>query len=132
VAEVLLWIEDRGGVDPATGYSDWKSGDVLAYHEDGFAWSPAERVNPSWRILRIGLTVAEVAALMETPRDLDATGDVVQRPYWRRARGLNISALPQQRRTELLAPRSGDGILVVPANRLAAYRTAIVVKPPRA
>jgi hypothetical protein len=131
VAEILLWVVDRGGEDQAAGYSDWKSGDVIAFRGDGYPWSPCERVYAAWRILRIGLTLAEAKALLETPRELNADGDTISKAYWRRARGLNISALPQARRNELLAPRTGDGVLVIPANRLAAYRTALIVKQPR-
>jgi hypothetical protein len=64
MAELLIRIIDRGGVDVAKGYTDSKAGDVIAACPDGWAWSEAERTAPYWRIIQVKLLASETAVLL--------------------------------------------------------------------
>lgn len=59
MAEILVRVVDKG---VAEGCS--KAGDVISVCADNWAWSPAERTNPDWRIIRVNVLQSTVEALM--------------------------------------------------------------------
>ncbi len=61
--ELLIFIRDKSA--PSTE----KAGDVIAIQPDGWAWSPRERTNRDWRIIRTGgLLETHAACLLSAPR----------------------------------------------------------------
>jgi hypothetical protein len=51
-------------VDKSAAIDGSKAGDVIAFKPDGWAWTPAEKSNPAWVIVRCPLTLIEAEALV--------------------------------------------------------------------
>jgi hypothetical protein len=82
MAELLVRIVDRGGVDLPKGPGDSKRGDVIAACPDGWGWSIAERTDPQWRLMRVPLLGSEITALL-APGDGDPlTQKIHRRKYY--------------------------------------------------
>jgi hypothetical protein len=122
MAEVLVRIVDRGGVDPAVGYGDSKRGDVIAVCPNGWGWTPAELTNPDWRIVRVPFTAAECDALLTL-----GDGNPQLARCWKRKYGIDASILPAGVKAALLAPRVAPYILDATAY-LSQFRAAVILK----
>lgn len=123
--ELLIRIVDRGGVDQPRGYTDSKTGDVIAVCPDGWNWSIAERTAPFWRIVRVPLTAVECDALLAV-----GNGDPTLQSCWKRKYKLDFGALPVAARTLIDAARTGMGVIDF-TSRLAQVRAATVLKVAR-
>lgn len=92
MAELLVRIVDRGGVDAAIGYGDSKAGDVISACPDGWPWSAEERTNPMWRIVWVAdLTQEEVEALTSL-----GDGNPSVEACYKRKYGLDLTMLENQ------------------------------------
>ena len=66
-------------------------GDVIVVKPDGWAWSPTERNNPDWRIIKTDMTLAEAEGMTASDG-----GNPLANPYRRvRALKFDIDSLPQ-------------------------------------
>lgn len=57
--EALVWIVDRGGVEPTSGIGTYYNGDVIIIKPDGWHWADGELNDPRWRLIRVALTQAQ-------------------------------------------------------------------------
>ena len=124
MAELLIRIVDRGGVDLPKGYGDSKAGDVVSICPDGWAWSTRELTSENWRIVRVGLTEAECAALLAL-----GDGDPKTQPLWKRKFGLSFDDLPVNIKNNLLKKRT-PGVIDL-TSMVAEVRIATILKLPR-
>ena len=125
MAELLIRIVDRGGVDALKGYTDSKAGDVISICPDNWDWSIAERTAEYWRIMRVPLTITECNALLAK-----GDGDPMLQSCWKRKYHISVTKFPAVVRNIINAPRTGTGVIDFTA-RLAQVRTATVLKAAR-
>lgn len=125
MAELLIRIVDRGGVDLPKGYTDSKAGDVISICPDGWNWSAAERTATYWRIVRVPLTTTECNALLAK-----GDGDPMLQSCWKRKYQISVAALPAAARNLINTARTGTGVIDF-TSRLAQVRTATMLKAAR-
>ena len=118
MAELLLRVVNRGKGGP----DDSLAGDVIWINPDGHRWGTAERTNPQWRIVRVGLTPAECAALLA-----DRPAATLASVYVRRKYAFSFFSLPAEIKNKLLAPRIGDGVIDA-TKTLAEIRAVCALK----
>lgn len=76
MCELLLRVVDKiNRDDPRLDSKCTKRGDVIVAVDDGWSWSPAERTNPDWRIIRLpNVTLSEAQSfLAPEPEDTPET-----------------------------------------------------------
>jgi len=84
-----------------------KRGDVISYHEKGFAWGKRQLSNPAWRIISVDITkeVAE-GLLMAEPVDRKVN------PYQqKRAIKIDIDSFPVSVKKEI--ERNADEVTII-------------------
>lgn len=77
--ELLIDLTGRG-----EKLLDWQPGDVIVAFPDGHDWTPTERTNPRWKILKCPeMSEAEAASLTapELPKDLKAATQLQRRQF---------------------------------------------------
>lgn len=79
--EALIRVVDKGVAEDCS-----KAGDVIAICPDGWAWSPAERTNPDWRIVKVNILQSQADAFLSR-----ANNPLVKR---RREWTIDFSRLP--------------------------------------
>lgn len=57
--EALVWVVDRGGIEPTNSVGTYYNGDVIVIKPDGWGWTATELNDPRWRLIRVPLTQAQ-------------------------------------------------------------------------
>lgn len=66
--ELLIRTVGKHPIISPLAESSSQRGDVIAACPDGWEWSQAERENPEWIIICVGITEVEAGALLEAAR----------------------------------------------------------------
>lgn len=69
MAEILVRVVDKIQPDPVKAERLLRAGDVVSVCPDGWAWTPIERTNPDWRIVRVNVLQTTVETILA--RSLD-------------------------------------------------------------
>lgn len=85
--ELLVWVIDRGGIEPSNSVGTYYKGDVIIAKPDGENWGTDDRSDPRWRIVRVPVTQAQ-ADQWTAFSVKNAAGH-----YWKRGVTLNWAAL---------------------------------------
>lgn len=102
MCEILVRVVSKSNPsDPHRDIRLTKRGDVIVVAPDGWAWSPAEKTNPDWRIVKLPNVGVNVASAYTS----DYPGDDLTMPYRpRRAKFLDVdlASLPAAFKSYLL------------------------------
>lgn len=73
MCEVLIRVLDK--VNPNDPYLDcklFKRGDIVTIQDDGWVWTPEEKSNPDWRIIKFtAIPLAQAISYLDPQLDVD-------------------------------------------------------------
>lgn len=101
--EALVWVVDRGGVEPSTSVGTYYNGDVIIIKPDGWGWSAGELAESRWRVIRVPISQAQ-SDLYTAFSAKNVAGH-----QWKRQYKLNWSALtPPALAAKFVGPTDGQ------------------------